>query len=126
MLALLNPVVLGTQAWELFHATTGLPWWASIPATTLALRALLLPLTLKAKAATVNFALMQQASANADVVLQQIGQQDKEDGAAAKQDRVSALRRMQLTRQYYRYLRKQHGTPSLWWYNINVFVQVGG
>jgi hypothetical protein len=49
--------------WEVAHEATGLPWWASIPLTTLALRGLLLPLTLKARAATVNFALMQQASA---------------------------------------------------------------
>ena len=31
------------------HSTTGMPWWASIPIATLALRAALLPLSLRAK-----------------------------------------------------------------------------
>jgi hypothetical protein len=36
------------------------------------------------------------------------------------------LTRRQLTRQYFKYMRQHHGTPSFWWYGINAFVQVWG
>ncbi|KAJ9525427.1 hypothetical protein QJQ45_003169 [Haematococcus lacustris] len=37
---MLSPSQLGAQLWESGHALTGLPWWASIPLTTLGARAL--------------------------------------------------------------------------------------
>lgn len=57
----LSPSQLGAAAWESGHALTGLPWWASIPATTFAVRGLLLPLSAKAKAASTNVVLLNAA-----------------------------------------------------------------
>lgn len=50
-----------TRVWEAGHSLTHLPWWASIPMTTLAVRAVLLPLSVKAKAASVNVVLLNAA-----------------------------------------------------------------
>jgi len=49
------------RVWEAGHSLTGLPWWASIPATTVAARGLLLPLSVKAKAASLNVVLLNSA-----------------------------------------------------------------
>lgn len=46
------------QVLEATHTLTGLPWWASITATCLAGRAVLLPLSLKARQASVNVQLL--------------------------------------------------------------------
>jgi len=155
IMAFLNPLVVSTQAWEAIHAATGLPWWASIPLTTVALRTLLLPFTIKAKAATVNFALIQQASNSASMLAQQMGHEaqgasagassststSSKDGSAAKGSSRAApapagqaapsvhgspMQRLRLAAKYYRYLRRQHHTPSMWWYNSNVLLQVWG
>jgi hypothetical protein len=133
----LNPVMIGTQCWELMHAATGLPWWASIPLTTLALRTALLPLTVKARAATVNFALIPKASAASRVLWQRMQQEQQQAAAAAGSAPSSggggggagarggkAVTRNQLTKQYLMYMRKQHGTPTTWWYSVNALVQV--
>lgn len=137
LMMMLNPLVVATQAWEAMHAATGLPWWASIPITTLALRGLLMPLTIKAKGATVNFALMQQASTSTAALTQQFqgdtpagaasssGGSSSSTGKAAAATKPSQLEQLKLAAHYYRYLRRQHRTPSLWWYNLNVFAQVG-
>ncbi|GBF90837.1 hypothetical protein Rsub_03691 [Raphidocelis subcapitata] len=125
----LNPIVLGTSVWELAHAATGLPWWASIPLTTLALRTALLPLTVKARGATVNFGLMRQAAAASRALWDRMQQEQQAaavaggGGGAAASD-GKAMTRSQLTRQYLDYMRRQHATPSLWWYTANAFVQV--
>jgi hypothetical protein len=128
-----NPVLFGTSVWEVVHAATGLPWWASIPVTTLALRAALLPLTLKARGATVNFALMQQASAASRVLWERMQQEQaaaattaasSSDAGGSRSPGGKAVTRRQLTRQYLNYMRNHHGTPSLWWYTANAFVQV--
>ena len=121
----------------------------------------LLPLTLKAKGAAANFALMRHASETAGAALrrEEVEEQaaaaalareeaergskvggDKQGGGAAppaasadaaskSQSRhgartTSARRRWSLARGYYALLRRQHGTPSMWWYNLNVFAQV--
>ncbi|GLI69238.1 hypothetical protein VaNZ11_013813 [Volvox africanus] len=57
----LSPTQLGVQLWESAHAVSGLPWWAAIPACTLAIRCTLLPLNLRAYAASANIALLQRA-----------------------------------------------------------------
>lgn len=57
----LSPTQLGVQLWESAHAAAGLPWWLAIPVTTLAVRAALLPLSLRAYAASSNVALLHQA-----------------------------------------------------------------
>lgn len=54
---LASPLMAATQTWEIAHQATGLPWWATIPLTTVAVRSMLLPMTIRAKAASVNFLL---------------------------------------------------------------------
>ena len=44
--------------WELGHSLSGLPWWASIPLTSVAVQSLLLPLSVKGRAATTNVVLL--------------------------------------------------------------------
>jgi hypothetical protein len=110
----LNPATLATQLWEQSHTLTGLPWWLAIPTTALALRALLLPLTLKAKGAAVNFSLMSKASLESKKIYAGLSAEERA-GTSAKQIR----------RSLYGYLRRQHATPSTWWYAANVAVQVG-
>lgn len=111
-----TPVILGSQLWELSHLTLGLPWWATIPATTWALRTVMLPLTLKAKGASANLALMQHAFSQSTAAPVS---QDKSSKQA-----LSFSSRLSLARQVYKHMRQQHGTPSLWWYSANAFLQV--
>lgn len=142
-----NPVVMGCSVWEMVHSTTGLPWWASIPLTTLALRTTLLPLTVKAKSAGLNFVLAQQATQTATNLIehwkqQQVGSSSSggttgsTGGGGSSSSRMSSLElgiegqlkrpsRWRLSRMYYRYYRKQHGTTSLWWWTANIALQVG-
>ena len=50
------------QGLEWVHTTTGLPWWASIPLSTLALRLLLLPISLRqAKVIRTNYVIYKEA-----------------------------------------------------------------
>jgi hypothetical protein len=141
---LLNPFVLGSSIWELGHSMTGLPWWASIPATTLAMRFALLPLTLKAKSAALNWVLLQNSFQTANNLLDSIKQQQQQGTAAGgssdkpqqasnslagqqQQASVEQLKRpskLKLVRSYYRYFRKQQKTTSLWWWLANAAVQV--
>jgi membrane protein insertase Oxa1/YidC/SpoIIIJ len=122
---------LATQAWEAAHAASGLPWWLSIPVTAVALRAALLPLTLKAKGAAVNFALMRRAAETAGAALRR-EEEEKEVQRRAKEEPTTTTTtappttatRFALARRYYALLRRQHGTPSMWWYNLNVLAQV--
>jgi hypothetical protein len=173
---LLSPAVLGCSVWEMVHSASGLPWWASIPLTTLGLRTLLLPLTLKAKSAGLNFVLAQHATQTATNLVEQWRQQQEaaqqpraqpaaapsssSSSASSSSGRGASSRaassssssssssggsssrlvglgggqalqlkrpsRWRLTRMYYRYYRKQHGTTSLWWWTANVAVQVRG
>jgi hypothetical protein len=146
---LLNPFVLGSSIWELGHSMTGLPWWASIPATTLAMRFALLPLTLKAKSAALNWVLLQNSFQTANNLLDQIKQQQQQQQGSAtgagsdkaqqalksvakqqqqqQQSPVEQLKRpskLKLVRSYYRYFRKQQKTTSMWWWLANAAVQV--
>jgi hypothetical protein len=141
---LLNPFVLGSSIWELGHSMTGLPWWASIPATTLAMRFALLPLTLKAKSAALNWVLLQNSFQTANNLLDQIKQQQQQGSAAGagsdkaqqaakglaqqqQQSSIEQLKRpskLKLVRSYYRYFRKQQKTTSMWWWVTNAAVQV--
>jgi hypothetical protein len=111
----LNPVTLATQLWEVSHTLTGLPWWLTIPCTALTLRAALLPLTVKAKGAAVNFLLMNQASVESRKIFAALSSEERAGTSAA-----------QIRRSMYGYLRRQHATPSTWWYAANVAVQVRG
>jgi hypothetical protein len=86
-------------------------------------RSIFLPLTLKARAATANFILMQHASTTAGNLLSQIKEQQLSIDAD-KRPRLPT--RWQLSRTYYKYMRNQHRTTSIWWYHANVFMQVGG
>jgi hypothetical protein len=121
---MLDPVIFGTSIWETFHSLTGLPWWASIPLATATIRALLLPLSLKAKAATVNFSLMQQASKTAGALLEQLKKQQEDLLEKGQSEPKRLPSRWSLSRQYYKYLRRQHQTTSIWWFNVNTFLQV--
>lgn len=135
----LNPIVMGCSVWETMHSATGLPWWISIPLTTLTMRTLLLPLTLKAKSAGLNFVLAQQATQTATNLLdhwKQAQAQAQQAGGGSSSGSSSAgfglggseelkrPSRWRLSRMYYRYYRKQHGTTSLWWWSVNIFTQV--
>jgi hypothetical protein len=134
----LNPVVMGCSVWEMMHSATGLPWWISIPLTTLTMRTLLLPLTLKAKSAGLNFVLAQQATQTATNLLdhwKQAQAQAQQAGGSSSSsagfglgssEELKRPNRWRLSRMYYRYYRKQHGTTSLWWWSANIFIQVGG
>jgi hypothetical protein len=57
----LSPSNLGASALESTHAATHLPWWASVPITAAAARGALLPLSLRARAASERFQLMHAA-----------------------------------------------------------------
>lgn len=140
-----DPITFGTSLWELAHGATGLPWWATIPAATLALRAALLPLTLKARAATLNFALLREADATSRALWERLESEQQAAAAASTSGRSSdsstsstsssiansgaagggkPLTRAQLRRRYLEYMRRHHGAPSLWWYTGNALVQV--
>lgn len=132
----MNPIVMSCSLWEMMHSATGLPWWASIPLTTLALRTALLPLTLKAKSAGLNFVLAQQATQTATNLLDHWKQQAAQQGGSSSalsqrgfglggKEALKRPSRWRLSRMYYRYYRKQHGTTSLWWWTANIGVQVG-
>lgn len=69
---MLSPTQIGVQLWEGSHAASGLPWWAAIPATTLAVRAALLPLSLRAYAASANVALLHRSLAMSKVVAEAV------------------------------------------------------
>ncbi len=59
----LDPFHLGYQLLDAVHSSTGLPWWASIPLTSLAIRACLLPLSLRnAKLIRTNLALWSESA----------------------------------------------------------------
>lgn len=132
-MALFSPIMLSTQAWEAMHTVTGLPWWLTIPVTTIALRTALLPLDLKAKAASVNFALMEHAySSTSRLALQlQGGGASSAPPAAAASDAPAPdaqgpddrVERLRLALRYYRYLRRRHRTPAMAWFGANIFVQ---
>jgi hypothetical protein len=142
MWQLIHPVVLGCSFWESIHSLTGLPWWASIPVATLGLRTALLPFTIKAKSAGLNFVLAQQATQTATNLLEHWKQQQAASSSSSSAassgssggssnslglGRSEELKRpswLRLTRMYYRYYRKQHGTTSLWWWSGNIAVQV--
>jgi hypothetical protein len=137
---LMNPVVLSSSVWELMHSATGLPWWASIPVTTLALRTVCLPFTLKAKSAALNFVLAQKASETASRLLQKMKQEElthqqmQQLAAAADGQQqlltASSLQQLRkpswfkLSRMYYRYFRQHHKTTHLGWFVFNTAVQV--
>lgn len=147
---LLNPVLLSSGLWEWVHSATGLPWWASIPLTTLGLRAALLPLTLKAKSAALNWVLLQNSYGTATRLLEQMEAAHR-DGkgahsaagsgatsqvgeaqrapliAGAGRSNETPLKRpskLKLVRMYYHYFRKQHKTTSMWWWLASTGVQV--
>lgn len=109
-----NPVTLATQLWEYSHTLTGLPWWVTIPTTALALRTVLLPLTVKAKGAAVNFSLMSKASIESKKIYANLSPEEQK-----------ATSQKQIRQSMYGYLRQQQQTPSTWWYAANVLVQVG-
>lgn len=108
-----SPTQLGVQLLEAVHGSTGFPWWASIPATAFAVRALLSPLSLKAKAASANIVLLHHSFNQAKLISKDMKPVD-----------AASLGRMQLVKQVYALLRKRHGTPSLKWYWMNAAVQV--
>lgn len=102
------------QLWEAGHAASSLPWWASIPLTTLAVRTALLPLTVKAKASSINVLLLHSAITQARRIAEALPQ-----GA----DR--ALGRGPLVRRIMAHLRRKYNVPGFGWYMTNVAVQVG-
>lgn len=113
--ALPSPLVLlGCQIWEAAHSWTGLPWWAAIPATTFAIRTLLLPATMKAKSASEAFPLYQQAISSSGDVLRAINPEG---------DRATLMERVKVTQWYYQHLLKERGASGLRWYVGNSVIQ---
>jgi tetratricopeptide (TPR) repeat protein len=100
----------------------------SIPVTAVALRAALLPLTIKAKGAAVNFALMRHAAETAGAALRREEEEEEGKEGRRRQDKPNptpnSSTRFALARRYYGLLRRQHGTSSMWWYHLNVLAQV--
>ncbi len=144
LLELFSPTQLGVQFWEAAHASSGLPWWAAIPAATLALRTALLPLSLQAYAASANILLLHRSivlsrevsvaveaassSGNAPADDSTPGATSAPAAEAPTQPQPSAsaaLGRVELTRRLYAQLRAEQGTvPPFGWYLANAAVQV--
>lgn len=120
LLMLLSPWQAGAQALEAVHSASGLPWWASIPLTALAIRAALLPLSLKARAASAGLPLLDTALEQAGALPKQLAAE--QSGAALGH----TWGRLRLARFVHRYLRQQQRVPSMWWYAGNAAVQVRG
>ncbi|MEW5317121.1 MAG: hypothetical protein WDW38_008448 [Sanguina aurantia] len=108
-----SPTQLGVQFWEGVHTASGLPWWASIPLATVALRVALFPLSLKARAASTHAELLHQS------VQQARAAADGLDGSTAK-----SLGRVKLVRRIYQQLRATHQPPAIKWYITNTLIQV--
>ncbi|GIL51735.1 hypothetical protein Vafri_7664 [Volvox africanus] len=83
----LSPTQLGVQLWESAHAVSGLPWWAAIPACTLAIRCTLLPLSLRAYAASSNIALLQRAFGLSGVVAEAVAAAEQQAGEQGRQEK---------------------------------------
>ncbi|KXZ57013.1 hypothetical protein GPECTOR_1g915 [Gonium pectorale] len=145
----LSPTQLGAQLWEGAHSASGLPWWAAIPAATLAVRGALLPLSLKAYAASANVTLLHRAVTASRSVAEAVAEADeqrrgererKEDAAEGDKAEaqsssgrgggngsavaVGALGRVDLVRRVAAHMRAQHSVPSFAWYLANAAVQV--
>lgn len=148
-----NPGQLASQILETTHAVSGLPWWASIPVVALAARAALLPLTIKAKAASANLPLLQNAFTQANGLGLQIdaGYAEASRAAASPEEASSSatttsthappsagankiaafekgaakLGRLALTQHILSTTRQREGVPSFNWYLLNGGVQVG-
>jgi len=103
---------LGARVWEAGHSMTYLPWWASIPATTLAVKGLLLPLSIKARAASLNVVLLNSAFTQARLLAQSVKPAD-----------ARALGYLALVRAIYTQLRLRHPAPSMAWYISNMGMQ---
>ncbi|KAG2498063.1 hypothetical protein HYH03_003824 [Edaphochlamys debaryana] len=141
-----SPTQLGVQLWEGVHTATGLPWWASIPAATVAVRGLLLPLSLKAYAASSQIALLHRAvglSRSISEAVESTASSASAEAASAKKDgdeaaastsgsgrgagkaAAASLGRVELVRRVMAQLREAQGpTPSFGWYLGNAAVQV--
>ncbi|KAF5842472.1 hypothetical protein DUNSADRAFT_7082 [Dunaliella salina] len=103
---------LGARVWEAGHSLTNLPWWASIPATALAVKGLLLPLSIKARAASINVVLLNSAFTQASLLAQRVKPGD-----------ARVLGYLALVRAIYAQLCVRHSAPSLAWYIPNMVVQ---
>lgn len=130
ILMVLSPAQLGVQALEAVHNSTGLPWWLSIPLTTLALRGLLLPLSLRAKAGSSSLLMLDAAFEQSGAILRRITPpptyaEGASGSAVASPPPPPPLGRLQLVRFSHSYLRKKSGGPGMGWYVGNAALQVG-
>lgn len=146
LMYVLSPAQLGTQALHSLHAASGLPWWASIPLTALAAKAVLLPLSLRAKASSANFPLFNTALSKARVIRSAIAADmtspsapstsmptlaepggDRTESQAGSTTSATAAPPMWTTaRMTHKYLREQQKVPGIGWYLWNAAAQVRG
>lgn len=146
LMYVLSPAQLGTQALHSLHAASGLPWWASIPLTALAAKAVLLPLSLRAKASSANFPLFNTALSKARVIRSAIAADltspsapststptsaepggDRTESQAGSTASATAAPPMWTTaRMTHKYLREQQKVPGIGWYLWNAAAQVRG
>ncbi|GAX79742.1 hypothetical protein CEUSTIGMA_g7183.t1 [Chlamydomonas eustigma] len=128
LLMMFAPSQIGAQLLNQVHSATGLPWWASIPLATLAVRAALLPLSIRAKASSTNLILINEALAKARQIRDKIKSSSLPDGSSlsstARDDKaVKDIGMWSLARGTYLHLRTQHSVPSLRWYILNAITQ---
>lgn len=111
----LSPAQLGCALLNFTHAASGLPWWASIPLAAFGVRTLLLPLSLRAKAASANLILLNQSLEKAKLL---------RDALRSETAVTQGVGMWSLARQTYKYEQKQQHIPALRWYMINAATQV--
>lgn len=120
LLFILSPSQLGVQAFHSLYTLTSLPWWASIPLTTLAARVALAPLSIRAKAASAHFPLMQTALSKSRAIRHKINEHLVTSGKPAHGPSMWTM-----TRLTHKYLANQLKVPSFKWYTFNAVVQAG-
>lgn len=123
LMMMVSPTQLACQALNAAHAT-GLPWWAAIPAATLGMRAVTLPLSLRAKAASANFLLLNGSLEKARLVREALQASHLQQQQGGPNPALPIPSMWRLTREIVGYERKQQGVPSMRWYWVNAAVQV--
>ncbi len=114
----MSPSQLSTQLLNQVHATTGLPWWASIPLTVLAARTALLPLSAKAKSSSACFLLIGDALSKARLLRDRVREAETRDDKG-RASPPKGLGMMSVSRGIYTHMRQQQAVPSLRWYFFN-------
>ncbi len=114
------------------HTYLAAPWWLSIPIATLTLRVLLIPLSLRAKAASAGLLLFQEALTRASVLRRKLQEElvnaslkgKEESGSFSLPKPSHKVSMFHVTTQTYMFLKANHKIPSFFWYMANAGVQV--